>query len=69
MSRMNRAEFFQGKSGLWYWRLVAPNGKVVSDGAEGYASRRNVQRAIRRVTLPGTKVVEVETSGRAAARS
>lgn len=30
----------------WYWRLVARNGKIVADGAEHYASKSNVIRAI-----------------------
>ena len=40
---------WQGLSGLWYWRLVARNGKTVADGAEGYASVSNARRAARRV--------------------
>jgi uncharacterized protein YegP (UPF0339 family) len=34
---------------LWYWRLRARNGRIVADGAEGYASKRNAIRAVRRV--------------------
>lgn len=51
-----RIEYFQGKPpkasgkgtgllGQWYWRLVAGNGRVIADGAEGYSKRSNVIRA------------------------
>lgn len=33
----------------WYWRLRARNGRIVADGAEGYASERNVRQAIERL--------------------
>lgn len=42
----SRYVVFQDRSGAWRWRLVARNGRIVADGAEGYASRRNVLRAI-----------------------
>jgi len=56
-------EYYQGKDKVcydkvgpfqrqqWYWRLRAANGRIVADGAEGYASKRNVLRAIQRVRL------------------
>ena len=30
----------------WRWRLVARNGKIIGDGAEGYATKGNLRRAI-----------------------
>jgi uncharacterized protein YegP (UPF0339 family) len=45
--------------GLWYWHLKSANGKVVADGAEGYASRGNARRAARRAkALMATAVIE-----------
>ena len=44
-----KVTFYCGRNGLWYWRLVARNGKTIADGAEGYASRANVVRAFNRV--------------------
>lgn len=38
-------------SGLWYWRIVAPNGKTIADGGEGYAKRHNALRAARRLKI------------------
>lgn len=32
----------------WRWRLVAGNGRIVADSAEGYASKANLTRAVRR---------------------
>lgn len=42
-------EYFQGDDDDWYWHFEAANGKVVADGAEGYASKANVKRAITNV--------------------
>ena len=42
-------EYFPGSDGDWYWHFEAANGKVTADGAEGYASKANVQRAIANV--------------------
>lgn len=39
-------EIYPDKSGDWRWRLRAANGRIVADSAEGYASKRNVNRAI-----------------------
>lgn len=45
---MIRVQFYQAKDEKWYWRLVAKNGKIIADGAEGYATRGNAVRAIER---------------------
>lgn len=42
-------EFYEDAAGEWRWRLVAGNGKIIADSAEGYASRSNAMRAWRRV--------------------
>lgn len=41
----------------WYWRMVAPNGKIIADSAESYVSRANVMRAVRSVV---SKTWEIE---------
>lgn len=38
-------DVYRDVSGQWRWRLKAKNGKIVADGSEGYASRRNARRA------------------------
>lgn len=42
--------YFQGTGAprQWYWRLQAKNGHIIATGGEGYASRRNVLRAVNR---------------------
>ena len=45
-ARHARFEVYRDTSGDWRWRLRAANGCVVADCAEGYASRRNVYRAL-----------------------
>lgn len=32
----------------WYWRLLASNKRIIADGSEGYASKSNLLRAVRR---------------------
>lgn len=53
-----RIEYFQGKAkaspkglqaGQWYWRLVAGNGRVIADGAEGYSRKANIIRAAKKM--------------------
>lgn len=39
-------EVYSDRAGDWRWRLRAGNGRIVADSGEGYASRRNVKRAI-----------------------
>lgn len=42
-------ELFQDRAGEWRWRLVTPNGNIISDSAEGYASKQSAKRGIRSV--------------------
>lgn len=39
-------EIYKDTRGEWRWRLRARNGRIVADSAEGYASKRNVTRAV-----------------------
>ena len=43
-------EVYEDNAGEYRWRLVHDNGNVLGDGGEGYASRRNAERAVDRVT-------------------
>jgi uncharacterized protein YegP (UPF0339 family) len=41
-------EFFKCRDGgQWYWRLVARNGRVVADGAEGYSSEAKCRQGFK----------------------
>jgi uncharacterized protein YegP (UPF0339 family) len=40
-----RFEIYRAKSGRWHWRLRARNGRVIADGAEGYSTKTNAERA------------------------
>lgn len=42
-------EFYRDAKAEWRWRLKAPNGLIVADSGEGYASKRGVKRAFHRV--------------------
>lgn len=46
---------FRGVDGDYYWRIKAPNGKAISDGCQGYASRSGVYRAARRLIRIGAE--------------
>ena len=41
------ARIYRDRRGEWRWRLVAHNGRIVADSAEGYTRRRNAARALR----------------------
>lgn len=60
---MWKFRLYQDMRGEWRWRLLAKNGKIVADSAEGYASEASVTRAVRRfmkqITVVQRFLVEV----------
>lgn len=56
-----KLKYFKGYSGLWYWHLTAKNNHIIATGGEGYASRRNVVRAVKRFqSLMGLGKIDVK---------
>lgn len=47
---MNTFKVYQGMDRKWYWQL-RKNGRIIADGAEGYATKSNARRAIRLMVL------------------
>ncbi|MBA2610020.1 MAG: DUF1508 domain-containing protein [Actinobacteria bacterium] len=41
---------YQDLRGEWRWRIVATNGRVMADSAEGYDTHANVIRALNSLT-------------------
>jgi len=37
---MGKFHVFKDKGGAFRWRLVAPNGNIIADSAEGYSSKQ-----------------------------
>lgn len=59
MKRKYIIEYYKSKKdSLWYWRLLAPNKRVQADGAEGYESKSNVLRALKRNKVINLEFVE-----------
>lgn len=54
-----RVVIFEDRAGEWRWRLVADNGRIIADSAEGYAKESNVTRAIRKVLAGLTPDMEI----------
>jgi len=54
-----RFEIFKDRKGEWRWRLIARNGRIVADGAEGYASKRNALRAVKTVAR-GARIARID---------
>ena len=54
-----RFEVYEDSEGQWRWRLIAGNGRVVADSAEGYARKRNAVRAAQAVRFPA-RFAEIE---------
>jgi len=48
MKSLIRIQTSKGKDGKWYWHARAINGKIVADGAEGYATRVGARKGCRR---------------------
>lgn len=42
---------YEDRAGQFRWRLVAPNGQIIADSGEGYATRFNAHRAAENVRL------------------
>lgn len=41
-------EIYRAPDG-WRWRLKSPNGRIIADGSEAYASRSGAVRAVARL--------------------
>jgi uncharacterized protein YegP (UPF0339 family) len=42
-------ELYEDSAGEWRWRLVVPNGNIIADSGEGYASKQGARRGIESV--------------------
>ena len=40
---------YKDEAGEWRWRLIASNGKIVADSAEGYTAKAKAQAGIESV--------------------
>jgi uncharacterized protein YegP (UPF0339 family) len=58
--RRDRAEVFQGKDGLFYFRILAPNGEQIA-ASEGY-SRKDDARGTIEKHYPFVQILELEVS-------
>lgn len=47
--RGSEVEIYQDKAGEWRWRILAGNGQTMADSGEGYDSKFNCERALRRL--------------------
>lgn len=45
--RLVELQVYEDSSGMWRWRLVSKNRKIVADSAEGYSSKSNAKKAAR----------------------
>lgn len=59
--RAVRMEIYRDRQRLWRWRLVAANGRIFADSAEGYANRSNAKRAANRVRETAAYCVTIVT--------
>lgn len=42
-----RFSVYRDAAGLWRWRLLAANNRILADSGEGYSRQRDARRAIR----------------------
>lgn len=51
---------YQDSSGDWRWSLVAENGKIVADSAEGYENRSHALRMVQEIIDLENQSVNIE---------
>jgi len=56
---MMHFQIYRDAASLWRWRLRAANNEIVADSAEGYASKRNVMRAVNKLVAQMLNVAEI----------
>jgi uncharacterized protein YegP (UPF0339 family) len=44
-------EIYKDKAGHFRWKLIAKNGESVAEGGEGYAERRGVMNAVKKLRV------------------
>jgi len=53
-------EVYRNEAGEWFWRLRSTNSRIMADGAEGYAQKKNCLKAVERVRKAfGVALVEL----------
>lgn len=45
----DKVSIFKDAAGMWRWRRVAPNGRIVADGSEGYNNQSDCEDQARQV--------------------
>jgi len=51
---------YRDHAGQFRWRFIAPNGHLIGDSGEGYATRANAIRAARRLKVIAAEAVVVK---------
>lgn len=59
---MAKFKLYKDNAGEWRWRLVGKNGRIIADGAEGYATRNNAKQALKRFTMLAAQAEIVESA-------
>ena len=49
--RKIKIQIYRDSQGQYRWRIIAANGRIIADGAEGYQRRRCALRGINRLRL------------------
>ncbi len=61
MSRGPVYRVYEDDAGEWRWRLVAGNGEIIADSAEGYTRQGDAERAVQTAAQAAT-VATVEVA-------
>jgi hypothetical protein len=61
MPREPTFELYRDEADEWRWRLVVPNGNIIADGGEGYASKQGARRGIESVKRVAPEATVVTT--------
>lgn len=55
-------QMYTDKQNQWRWRAIDTNGRIIADGAEGYATQGNVLRALLNVVNEFKSVTTVHNA-------
>lgn len=50
------AQTAAGNPPRWFWRVVAPNGRIVASSGQTFTRRRSARRALARTFPPATRL-------------
>lgn len=55
---VSKITIYKDLNGEWRWRMVASNGRIIADSAEGYKRRSHALRMAKKIAAGGAAIVD-----------